>query len=80
MAHLRNVVYIDEARKARQRRGTQQKLLTKAEIAEHFKVSPRTVGRWMQAGMPYERPFEHGSVRFNLPACEAWFRSWGRSA
>lgn len=55
------------------RRG-QEKPLTKAEVAEHFKVSVRTVNRWMQAGMPFDKPFAGGSVRFRLSDCERWFR------
>lgn len=56
------------------RRG-QEKPRTKAEIAEHFGVSVRTISRWMSSrGMPFDKPFEGGSVRFSLRDCEAWFR------
>lgn len=49
-------------------------LSSKAEVAEHFRVSERTISRWMLAGMPFEKPFERGSVRFRLGACDDWFR------
>lgn len=78
MAHLQKVVSIDAARKARERggpRGPQEPPLTKKEIAAHFKVHERTITRWMRdRGMPYSKPFEGGSVRFDCEPCEAWFR------
>ncbi len=80
MAHLGKVISIDAARNARKSRGPQERPKTKAEVAEHFSVSVRTIDRWMTRGMPYEKPFEGGSVRFNLSACEEWFRRLRRSA
>lgn len=60
---------------ARQRRGRrQERLSTKGEIAAHFRVSERTVERWMRRGMPYEKPFAGGTVRFPPAACDDWFR------
>lgn len=59
-----------------QRRG-QARPLTKAEIAAHFRVSERTITRWMRRGLPYDKPFEGGSVRFNLARCTDWFTSRG---
>lgn len=56
----------------RQARGLERPK-TKVEIAEHFSVSPRTITRWMRAGMPYSKPFDGGSVRFNLRDCQDWF-------
>lgn len=48
-------------------------MLTKGEIASHFKVSTRTITRWMDKGLPFDKPFEGGSVRYSLRACDAWF-------
>lgn len=60
---------------ARERRGPRtESLLTKTEIAAHFSVSTRTITRWMDRGLPFEKPFESGSVRFSLHACDAWMR------
>lgn len=58
----------------RESRRGQEKPLTKAEVAEHFQVSVRTVTRWMTAGLPHDKPYAGGSVRFRLSECEAWFR------
>lgn len=59
---------------ARGRRGKAQHLVTKAEIAAHFTVDVRTITRWMDRGMPFDRPYEHGAVRFDTVECEAWCR------
>lgn len=56
----------------RQVRGVERPA-TKAEVAEHFGVSVRTISRWMARGMPYSKPFEGGSVRFDLRDCREWF-------
>lgn len=59
---------------ARERRGPRtEPMLTKGEIASHFKVSTRTITRWMDKGLPFDKPFEGGSVRYSLRACDAWF-------
>lgn len=50
-------------------------LVTKVEVAAHFRVSPRTVERWMRRGMPFHKPFEGGLVRFSLRACDEWSRT-----
>ena len=46
--------------------------LTKAELAARWRVSERTLERWMKAGLPYRKPFERGAVSFPLHACELW--------
>lgn len=51
--------------------------MTKREIAAHFKVTERTITRWMRRGLPYDKPFEGGSVRFNLARCVEWFERHG---
>lgn len=56
----------------RQARGLQRPQ-TKAEVAEHFAVSTRTISRWMERGLPFDKPFEGGSVRFDLRDCQDWF-------
>lgn len=54
------------------RRGREQPC-TKAQVAAHFRVSTRTISRWMDRGMPFDKPFEGGSVRFRLSECDQWF-------
>jgi excisionase family DNA binding protein len=46
------------------------KYLTKAQIAEHYGVSPRTIGNWVSKGvLP---ALKIGRVlRFNVEACDA---------
>lgn len=58
----------------RRHRGPVQNLVTKVEIAAHFRVDVRTITRWMGRGMPFDRPYEHGAVRFVVAECEAWTR------
>lgn len=58
----------------RSTRGRIEPLQTKSEIAEHFRVSERTIERWMDRGLPYRKPYEGGSVRFSLAECDAWAR------
>lgn len=58
----------------RDARGGRERPMTKAEVAAHYKVSVRTVTRWMAAGLPYDKPYEGGSVRFRMSECEGWFR------
>lgn len=58
----------------RERRGAQPAMKTKREVAAHFRVSERTIERWMRAGLPHQKPFENGAVRFRLRDCEDWFR------
>lgn len=48
--------------------------VTKAEVAAHFAVSTRTITRWMDRGLPFEKPYEYGAVRFVIVECEAWMR------
>lgn len=59
---------------ARERRAVRTEARsTKTEIAGHFAVSVRTVSRWMNEGMPYDKPYEGGVPRFVLRECEAWY-------
>jgi phage terminase Nu1 subunit (DNA packaging protein) len=52
--------------------------MTREELAKALKVSPRTVDRWRQAGMPSELwgP-RSGTRRYPLGACLAWARRRG---
>jgi predicted DNA-binding transcriptional regulator YafY len=74
MAHPRGqVISISEARKRREAKAEEP--VTKAEIAAHFGVTPRTISRWMvELGMPHYKPYEHGALRFYVSACDDWFR------
>ena len=47
---------------------------TKAEVAAALNVSPRTITRYMERGMPFERAYAHGAVRFDIAECRAWRR------
>jgi hypothetical protein len=49
--------------------------VTKAEIAKHLGVTPRTVNRYMQLGMPYSRRFENSPPRFRISEVDAWMQS-----
>jgi len=44
--------------------------LTTADLARHFKVSPRTIRRWSTEGMPSR--MIGGSRRFRLSQVEVW--------
>lgn len=55
----------------RTRAGSEPRL-TKRQVAAHYKVSERTIERWMLAGMPYDRPPVGRVVRFRLSEVEAW--------
>lgn len=48
--------------------------LTKRQIAGTLMVSERTIENWMRRGMPFEKPFAHGSVRFVWSDVESWMR------
>lgn len=65
-----NVVRLDEVRA---RRGAQPPMLRKADIAQYFGVTERTITRWMDRGLPFHKRFEGGAVRFRLVECVAWF-------
>lgn len=73
MAHLRNVIPLDEARQRRAAR--EERPVTKAQIAAHYGVDVRTISRWMARGLPYHKPYEGGAVRLYISECDAWFRS-----
>ncbi|MGC9419821.1 MAG: helix-turn-helix domain-containing protein [Rhodovulum sp.] len=49
--------------RGRQAQRYQAPLLTKKDLADHLRVSPRTVERWMKDGLPTRPVF--GAVRFN---------------
>ena len=43
------------------------------EFAALFSVHPRTVSRWIAAGMPTLRP-SPGVLRFDVAECKNWMR------
>ncbi len=51
-----------------------EKRLTKRELGAHFRVTPRTIERWMGKGLPFDKPFPGAQVTFVLSECEAWYR------
>lgn len=63
-----------EERRERRSRPPLEKRLTKGEVAQLLGVSSRTVENWMRRGMPFEKPFPHGSVRFVGSEVEGWLR------
>jgi excisionase family DNA binding protein len=49
--------------------------VTKRELARLWGVSERTIERWMRdGGLPFEKPFVNGSVRFVPSQVGAWAR------
>ena len=72
---MAQVLDLAAARERRLPRATPtQPRVTKDEVATHYGVSTRTITRWMRRGLPFEKPYEGGAVRFELGACEAWMR------
>ena len=47
-------------------------MLTKKEIADHYKVSIPTIDRLMKEGLPFTKIGK--SVRFNLETVEDWLK------
>ena len=64
------VIDFQAARAARQ----PEPWVGKRAVAEHFGVTPRTVNRWMSAGMPYARKYPNAPCRFKLSEVERWYR------
>lgn len=66
----------------RDRGADREPRLTKLELADHFRVHPRTIERWMRdpayrkagRGLPFDKPFDGAPVTFKLSECEAWYR------
>jgi hypothetical protein len=59
---------------AREQRVRPPATATKADVAAALNVSERTVTRYMDRGMPFERAYEHGAVRFDVADCKLWRR------
>lgn len=65
------------------RRATGEPRLSKAQLARTLGYSEKTIERWMYEaayrregrGVPFEKPFAHGGVRFVLSEVQAWLRS-----
>lgn len=74
---LGEVVSLQVARARRDRARSDEPWVSKRDIAAFFGVSGRTVERWMRRGLPFDKPFAGGSVRYRLSECEEWFRSGG---
>ena len=55
----------------RARRGAPEPWCRKAEVAEHFSVSTRTVERWQAGGLPF-RKVSRALVLFRIGDCESW--------
>jgi hypothetical protein len=49
-------------------------LATKAQLAAHLQVHPRTIERRVDAGMPCIRVGSR-AVRFRIAECEAWLEA-----
>ena len=76
MADVAQVIDFQQARSRRLARASEP-WIGKAEVAAHLGVSPRTVNRYMRAGMPYRRRFEHSFPRFQISAVEDWMEGRG---
>ena len=55
---------------------TDRKWMKKAELAEHFGVSTKTVELWVGKGMPEYRPVG-GHAIYDLEEAEAWVKQNG---
>ena len=64
------VIDFQAARAARQ----PEPWVSKATVARHFGVTPRTVDRWRKAGMPWMRRYPNSPVKFKLSEVERWYR------
>ena len=51
-----------------------QPLVTKAELAAHLQVHPKTIERRVQDGMPCLRVGRR-ALRFRVAECEAWLEA-----
>lgn len=49
---------------------TADRWLTKRELAHHWNVAPRTIERYMRAGLP--NVYRNGKRRFTLSDAEHW--------
>lgn len=58
----------------RRRPAVDEPRVTKKQIAALYGVSPKTIERYMARGLPYEKPFENGAVRFVPSAVERWWQ------
>ena len=63
-----------QLQEVRGRRGRDVPWKSKRDVAAHFGVHVGTIDRWMKKGLPYHKPFEGGSVRFEIADCDDWFR------
>lgn len=68
MGQLVDLEAVRQAREGREPR------LTKREVCSLLGISERTCENWMRRGMPFEKPFANGSVRFVWTDVEAWMR------
>lgn len=70
------VLSLDAARKRRtqQEARASEQLLSKQRLAEALGVSPRTIDRWAEKGMPVALRLWGGSgaPRYQLSACVEW--------
>lgn len=71
MSGLAQVVDFEQARAKRTAR-KDEPWVDKAAIARHLGCSRRTVSRYMQAGLPFRRRFEHSHPRFQVGAVDEW--------
>jgi excisionase family DNA binding protein len=70
---MTEVLDLTAARRQRRRGPRTEQLVTKKEIAARLEVSERTIERWMaEREFPFYKPFEGGSVRFEVRECDAW--------
>ena len=71
MSETAQVIDFQQARARRTARASEP-WVDKRTVARHLGVSPRTVNRYMDRGMPFRRRFEHSFPRFQLGAVEEW--------
>jgi hypothetical protein len=57
-----------------------ERLMLRADVAEHFGCSVRTIDSWLRDGAPCTRLGLHGSPRFKASELEAWLRARSEQA
>jgi predicted DNA-binding transcriptional regulator AlpA len=72
-AQAGNVIELFGERRGRCARVDEPRV-TKKQLAAHFGVSTKTIERYMaKLGLPFEKPYPNGAVRFVLSDVERWW-------
>jgi excisionase family DNA binding protein len=70
---------IERRRAVRQaERAEREQWMSRAEFAQHLRVSRRTLTRWQRAGLPHARI--GGAVKIDAAAATTWLKQFQRGA